>query len=417
MQIRRRLPAIAAAGGALALLVYLLLPRPIEVDVASARRGPLEVTIDEEGKTRIRERYVVSAPLAGRMSRVELHPGDNVTSHETILTTIEPVEPSLLNDRDLAEIEARVKSAQAAMDAARATELQATEQLQLADDNFERARKLFESRALSRHDYDAAEHGAAIAKERHRAAAFLVRQSEYELEVAKAAFVRSRPHTSETADHRRLDLKSPIDGQVLRVFVEDAGVVSPGTRLLEVGNPADLEIEVEILSADAVQVNPGAKVWIEHWGGSHVLTGRVRLIEPAGFTKISPLGVEEQRVRVVVDFVEPLEPRTRLGDSFRVEARIVIWSSTDVLKVPAGALFRSGDQWTTFRSLRGRAVQTAVEVGQSNGLETEIRSGLWAGDEVILHPSDWIADGGRVRSRTTPANQPANAIRNPDIAR
>jgi HlyD family secretion protein len=396
---RRSVPVIAGMAAGLAVLVYLLLPQPAEVDLAPVVRGPMQVTVDEDGKTRIRERYVISAPLSGRISRIELHPGDLVLSEKTLLAVIDPVDPALLNDRDRAEAEARVKGAEAARQRAAAALQEAKAVVELARHELERANKLMETRSISRQDFDSAEHKEAAATEQFRVATFGVRISEYELELSQAALLRSRPGFRGDTDAWRLHLHSPVDGCVLRVFQEDATVVSPGMRLLEVGDPADLEVEVDVLSTDAVKITPGADVLIENWGEATPLKGRVRLVEPAGFTRISALGVEEQRVLVFVTFVDPYESRRRLGDAFRIDARIVVWEAEDVLKVPAGALFRDGDVWAAFRARSGRANLTRIRVGQSNGIETEVLDGLQPGDEVILHPTDTVEDGIRIRRR------------------
>lgn len=394
-----RILALAGATAGLAGLVYLFLPEPPEVDLATVARGSMQVTVDEDGKTRIRERYVVSAPLAGRMSRIELHAGDAVIAGKTLLSTIEPADPSLLNDRERAEADARVKAAEAAGQRARATVEQAKEELELARHQFQRARNLIGSNAISRQDYDAAEHMEAAAREQLNAAEFAVQIAEFELSLAQAALLRTRPQSPGAPGAWQFELVSPIDGRVLRIFQEDATVVTPGMRLMEVGDPREMEVEVEVLSTDAVKIAPGANVWIEHWGGRPQLAARVRRVEPAGFTKVSALGVEEQRVLVLANFVNPYEQRSRLGDAFRVVARIVIWEADDVLKVPAGAMFRNGEDWAVFRVLSGRAVLTAVRVGYSNGIEAEVFEGLAPGDGVILHPTDKVRDGIRIRRR------------------
>lgn len=384
---------------ALAGLVYLFLPEPPEVDLATVARGSMQVTVDEDGKTRIRERYVVTTPLAGRMARIELHPGDVVIAGKTLLAAIEPTDPALLNEREQAESDARVNAAEAAGHRARATVGQAKEELELARHHFQRARDLIGSNAISRQDYDAAEHKEAAARDQLNAAEFAVQIADFELQLARAALLRTRPQSPSAPGAWRFELLSPIDGRVLRVFQEDAAVVTPGSRLLEVGDPTDMELEVEVLSTDAVKIAPGAKVWIEHWGDQPPLVARVRLVEPAGFTKVSALGVEEQRVLVLATFVDPYEKRSRLGDAFRVVARIVIWEADDVLKVATGAVFRNGEGWAVFRAQTGRAVLTAIKIGQSNGLESDVLEGIAAGDEVILHPTDRIRDGIRIRRR------------------
>jgi HlyD family secretion protein len=395
----RRLLLLLAALVAAGALVYAFLPAPVEVDVAPVTRGPLQVTVDADGKTRIKERYVVAAPLAGRLLRVDLHPGDAVTAGKTPLASIEPADPALLDVRARAEAEARVRAAEAAQDRAEAERGRARQADELARHDRERARQLAASHSASREELERVEHRERMAAEELRSAEFALRIAAFELEQARAALLRTRPDSPGELEDWRLTVLAPIDGRVLRVFQESATVVSPGTRLLELGEPADLEAEIDVLSADAVKVRPGARVLLERWGGDRPLQGRVRVVEPAGYTKISALGVEEQRVWVIVGLTDPPEARAALGDAYRVEARIVTWEGDDVLKAPAGAVFRHGDGWAVFLVRGGRAGLRPVQVGQSNGLETEILAGLEAGDRVIVHPGDRVRDGVVIRPR------------------
>lgn len=388
--------AVVVAGA----IAYAFVPGPVPVDLAKAVKGPLRVTVDEDGKTRIKERYTVAAPLSGRMLRVELHPGDRVKAGKTLLFTIEPTDPALLDVRARTEAEARVKAAEASKAVAAAKLDRARQALELATHDFERARQLLVSKAMTREDYDNAEHKERMAKEEVRTAQFGVQVAAFEVDIARAALVQTRPGASRENGNGRFDVHAPIDGSVLRVPQESAGPVTAGIKIIELGDPTDLEVEVDVLSADAVKVTPGARVFFEHWGGDETLQGRVRLVEPAGFLKVSALGVEEQRVNVIVDLTDPLEKRRTLGDAYRVEARIVVWEGDDVLKVPAGAVFRQDGGWAVFRSIGGRTERRAVSVGRTNGLETEILEGLEEGDEVVVHPSDRVKDGARVSQRT-----------------
>jgi HlyD family secretion protein len=398
-QLRRRL--VPLTGGLLltGLLGYAFWPRPAEMDLAPVVRGALKVTVDEDGKTRIRERFVVSAPLSGRLMRIALHPGDRVTAGKTLLAAIEPCDPGLLDDRARAEAAARVKAAEATrkqavpkLDRARAAHEHVAGELR-------RARLLLGGGSSSAQDYADWQQKERVAQEEWKTAQFAVQIADFELDLAKAALTRTRPRSPGDAETWRFDILAPVNGRVLRVFQESTAVVTPGQRLLEVGDPSDLEVEVDVLSSDAVRIAPGAQVFLEHWGGEVSLAGRVRLVEPAGFMKVSALGVEEQRVNVIIDFVDPPEKYARLGDAYRVEARIVVWSADDVVKVPAGALFRQGDDWTVYAVEDGRARLRRVEVGRSNGLETEVRSGLSEGEAVVLHPGDKIQAGTRVAVR------------------
>lgn len=397
--LRRAGPA-AVAGLVLAAIGWAFWPRPAEADLAGVARGPLRVTVDEEGKTRIRERYVVSAPLAGSLLRTPLKAGSPVAAGRTVVAVLEPGDPAFLNAREKAETEARVKATGAAVQQADARVAAAKQEHELAAGNLTRARASHAAGAISAEELQWAVVRELVRAEELRAAQFAARVAAFERDLAAAALIRSEPKSALPAEDRRLEVRSPVDGKVLRVFQESAAVVAPGARLLELGDPADLEVVIEVLSADAVRISPGDRVVVERWGGDRPLEGRVRLVEPAAFLKVSALGVEEQRVNVVADFTDPPDARRALGDAYRVEAKVVVWEAADVVKVPAGALFRGPDGgWAVFAVRGGRAARTAVELGHNNGVEAEVRSGLAAGDVVVLHPSDRIRDGGRVTGR------------------
>lgn len=399
-RVRRLLRMLAYAGLALAaaaLLAYAFLPQPAEVEIARVERGPLEVTVNEDGKTRIKERYLVVAPLGGELLRVRIHAGDPVRAGETILAAIQPSDPTLLDARALAEAEARVKAAEARLQHAQALSERAAASYSQANTRYTRIEKLLPSGAASRDEYDIALHGLRAATEDVHAGEFAVKIAEYELELAHAALIRTRANDPQSGN--RLEIRSPIDGEVLRVIRESGGMVAPGAQLMELGDPRDLEVEIDVLSADAVRIPPGAEVRLEHWGSAKPLAARVRLVEPQAFLKVSALGVEEQRVNVIADFIDPPETRARLGDAYRVEAKIVVWKGDDVLKVNAGALFRRDAGWAVYRIVDGQAALTKVEVGRTSGLETQIAGGLKAGDEVVAYPSDQIRDGVRVLPR------------------
>ncbi|MBX9789958.1 MAG: HlyD family efflux transporter periplasmic adaptor subunit [Pirellulales bacterium] len=419
----RRLIPILLAVLLIAGLTYAFWPRAVPVDVGQVVRGDLEVTVDEEGKTRIKERYTVSAPLGGRLRRIELDPGDEVRAGKTLLAVIEPNDPALLDKREQAEAEARVKAADASLQQATPRLEAARAGLEYAQSEFRRKRTLKERGGITESELEDAELLVRTRSQELKAAEFAVQIAKFELEQAQAALVRSRPDAADLDDDSsetegslnnapstaaarsaaapvpRIEIRSPITGRVLHVLEESAGVVTAGTGLIEVGNPVDLEIEIDVLSSDAVAIKPGALVRLVHWGGEYPLEGSVRLVEPAAFTKVSALGVEEQRVDVVVDFTDPPEKRTALGDGYRVEARIVVWQGEDIVKVPASALFRQGDDWAVFRVVGDRAVFTPIKLGHSNALEGEVLEGLSAGDVVIVHPSDTVVDGVKVIRR------------------
>jgi HlyD family secretion protein len=395
---RHRIFLVAVAIAIVAALALAFRPEPIPVDSAAATRGPLMVTVDEDGRTRIKEIHVVSTPLAGRLLRIELDPGDPVEAGKTLVAALDPGDPTLLDPRASAQAKAKVSAAQAALSQSEAN----LERARAADDRaqreLERKTVVWDKGFLSESEYDNVVFAARSAEKDLRAAESALQIARFELEQAEAALLHTRGSSGADGEFR-FEIRSPIDGRVLRIFQESSTVVAAGAPLLEVGDPRDLEVIIDVLSRDAVQIAPGAKVILEHWGGEAPLLGCVRIVEPAAFTKISALGVEEQRVNVLVDFSELPESRPTLGDAYRVEARIVVWEAGDVLKIPAGALFRHGENWAVFLVKDGKAVLREVEAGHANGLETEVLGGLEAGDEVILHPSDQIVDGRRVAPR------------------
>jgi HlyD family secretion protein len=398
-RLRRLFVQLVAGLLTAGFLAYSFWPRPIEVDVAQASRGSLRVTVDEDGKTRIKERYVVSAPLAGQLQRISLRAGDPVVAGKTMLAVIEPGDPALLDDRSRAQAEARVKAAEATRKQAVSRLDRARVAFNLSLKELQRYRQMMVGRETTYQDLENAEHKERMAQEDMKTAQFAIQIADFELDLARAALLRTRPRSPGDADTWRFEIHAPVSGRVLRVFQESSAIVTPGQQLLEVGDPSDLEIEIDVLSSDAVKIAPGAKVILEHWGGDAPLLGQVRVVEPSGFMKRSALGVEEQRVNVIIDFVDPPEKRRRLGDAYRVEARIVIWSAENVLKVPSGCLFRHGDDWAVYAISEGRAELRRLAVGRSNALETEITSGLEEGAVVILHPGDKIQPGIRVVSR------------------
>lgn len=397
----RRLVVLSAAALVLGAIAYAFRPQPIGVDVATVERGTLQVAVEEEGKTRIKERYVVSSPLAGRLLRIELKAGDRVVAGNTLLARIEPTDPALLDPRAQAEAEARVKAAEARLQQTTTEQEKALANLQFAEAELGRARQLFEAHSLSATQFEDKLLQQRARTQEYRSARFAEDIARYELELARAALLRTRTESNSQAEAANwfFHIHTPITGRVLRVFQESATVVSPGTALLELGDERDLEVVAEVLSRDAVNIHSGDKVLLEEWGGEKPLRGTVRLVEPSGFTKISALGVEEQRVNVIVDFDEPADARGGLGDGFRVEARIIVWEGRNVLKVPTGALFRHAGRWAVFVLEQGRAVLRPVELGRRNGFEAEVRSGLRAGEQVIVHPSDQVADGAAVFAR------------------
>lgn len=385
------------AAAVVALVAYTLWPRPVEVDLARIERGDLRVTVDEDGMTRIREKYVVSAPLAGRLARVTLDEGDEIIAGATALAAIDPSDPSLLDPRARAEAQSRIRAAEAGLERAQADLGRAGAALELAQNDLVRVREAFERDAAKRRELDEAVADATIRTQESRAAEFSLEIARFELEQARAAMMHSSDNT-DAADWR-FEIQAPISGRVLRVLQESAAVVQPGTPLLEVGDPRNLEVVVDVLTSDAVGIRPGTTVLLEHWGGEWPLSGAVRLIEPAAFTKISALGVEEQRVNVIIDLTDPPQQREALGDGYRVEARILTQEAMNVLKVPTGAVFRHADSWAVYVVESGRARRRNVELASRSGAEAQIRAGLDEGEMVILYPSDRVQEGTRIVQR------------------
>lgn len=386
----------------LAAVFYSFMPKPIEVDVGQVFRGLMQVTVDDDGETRVRERYIISAPLAGRLLRIKLDPGDKVELGD-VLMTIDPVAPDLLDPRTRAQAEAIVSAAESAVDRAKRELAISEANLEKAEKSYRRYEELSKIDSVAEADREEAERAVFTARHGKAASEASVSIAEFELEQARAAFLRTgdpgEREESQAGDDWNFVIHAPVDGKILRLYEESSGVVAMGTPLLEVGDPGDLEIKVDVLSQDAVKIQAGQPVEVRHWGGEAPLKGFVRLVEPSGFTKVSALGVDEQRVDVIVDLKTWPEGQEWLGDGFRIEASIVTWEEADALQVPAGALFRDGEQWCVFAIREGRAVKQFLELGPNNGNVAQVLSGLDEKTEVILHPGDRIVEGVRVVKR------------------
>jgi len=381
---RRWLP-YAGALLLVALIIAGLWPKPTPVETARAVVGPLRTTITEEGKTRIRDRYLVSAPVAGHLRRISLKAGDAVEAGRTVVAVVDPISSAMLDARGHAAAAARRDTAAANLERARAAH-------GFAEADLKRFERLFAGRMVTLRDVESARLGESSAAKEKAAAEGALRQAEAEL----ADFVpgaRSPGRTGRTLTQ----IVAPVTGRVLRVIEESTRAVSAGTPLMEIGNPADIEAVITVLSRDGATIAPGTLVELEQWGGGKPLPARVRFVEPAAFTKISALGVEEQRVNVIADILSPADQRLSLGDNFRVEGRIITWEAARTLKVPSGALFRRGAGWFTFVIDGGRARMKAVSVGPSSGPETQVLEGLAENDEVIVYPGDRVHDGERVK--------------------
>jgi HlyD family secretion protein len=376
-----------------ALLAVAFWPATVVVDVTVATRGPLVVTVDEEGQTRVKDRFVISTPVSGRVLRIDLEPGDAVKRGD-VVANVRAEAPSLLDARTRAETEAVVEAARAALGRSRAEEQRAKATLAQAERELGRVRELAAEELATAREVDGAQAEVDVASEALKAAAFAVRASSSELQRAEARLVSNAPDTAGV-----VTVTAPADGVVLRRIRESESVVPAGEPLLEIGDPEALEVVSDLLTTDAVRVQPGARATVEQWGGEPVLDATVRRIEPSGFTKISALGVEEQRVNVILDFADPASAWSALGDAYRVEVRIVVWEAADIVKVPTGALFRQGEDWAVYVVEGDRANATVVEVGHQTGREAEIISGVSEGQPVILHPGDTLSDGVSVERR------------------
>ena len=373
------------------------MPRAVPVDIAEVTRAPLAVTVEDEGKTRVRDRYLVSAPVAGYARRIDLKAGAAVSAGQ-VLAVIEPARSVPLDPRAQAQARAQERAAEAALAVAQNNARSAAAAAQLAQQELARTETLRQSNFVSAQALDAARNSEARAHAAAQAAQHAVTVARFDLQAARAA-VASTTRLPAGVRSEALDVRAPAAGQVLKVFHESEGAVAAGQPLVEIGNPESLEVEVEVLSTQAVKILPGAKVILDRWGSDEPVAGTVRTVEPSGHTKVSALGVEEQRVWVIVDFTSPRQAWQRLGDGYRVEARFILWQGNNVLQLPSSALFHHGKGWAVFRVEDGRARLTPVEIGQRAGLATQVLSGLSAGDRVVSHPDESISDGVRVKGR------------------
>ena len=389
----RRAAWLSLAAGVTILVVFAWLPKPVAVDMHVVRRGPMQIAVEDSGRTRVKDRHVVSAPITGNLSRIDLHPADSV-ERDGILARIEPLAPTLLDPRTKAETAARLAAVMAGARQAGASLERARLAAAKADNDLDETERLAKNGALSTHALEQAQFERRVRKEELSSAEFANQVAQHEIEVVRSTL---RRFSGGQTDEFRVT--SPARGRVLKVLRESAGVVQAGTPLLEIGDPAALEIVSDVLTADAVHIKPATRVAIERWGGSAPLSGHVRYVEPSAFTRLSALGIEEQRVNVIIDLDDPREKWAALGDGYRVETRIVIWQAGDVLAVPASAVFRQGDGWSVFAVSDNVAERRAIEVGKRNDAEFEVLGGLEAGTLIVLHPSERVTDGQRVAAR------------------
>lgn len=387
---------VAAALVVVVLLVLAFRPQPVDVDVAEVSQGAMRVTVQDEGRTRVRDEYVVSAPVGGRLLRIGYKAGAEMQAGDTVARIV-PGAPSFLDARAHAEARAGVQSAAAALSAAQSELERAEAQERFARTELERVTEMHARELIAVEAFDRARLQLRVAESALSSARESVRMREADLDAARIRLTQPGGQAGETAI---VEVVAPVSGRVLRVAMESESVIAAGAEIISLGDPENLEVVVEMLSTDAVQVRPGADVIIQNWGRENdSLRGRVRLVEPYGFLKISALGVEEQRVNVIVDFEGPREEWSSLGHGYRVEAAIVTWSAEDVVQAPVASLFRSGGQWAVFRVEDDTARLTPVSVGRDNGRTAEIVSGLRPGDTVVLYPGETLSDGTGVRRR------------------
>ncbi|WP_372610870.1 efflux RND transporter periplasmic adaptor subunit [Aquicoccus sp.] len=394
--------AVAVLVGA---LVYAFWPRPVLVDIGTVERRPMHVTIDEEGRTQVHNTFVVSTPVAGRLMRVTAQPGDRVEQGKTVVARMLPISPSALDARTREQANANVTAADAALRVAQADMNRALADQALAEGNLERTRRLFENGIASKAALERDETALRLAQANVDTARAAISMRIAELNNAQAQLIGFDDQGLARAIANRAEeatpLRAPTDGVILRIMQESETTLSAGTPVMEIGNVSDdLEIVAELLSTDAVRIEEGAPVIIENWGGENALEGEVKRVDPWGFTKFSALGVEEQRVRVTIGFLSPIEAREGLGHGFRVEVRIVVWETGNALTVPASSLFRSSEDWAVFHvTPAGRIEKRIVKVAANNNISAAIADGLSEGERIVIYPSATLSDGVRVAQR------------------
>lgn len=383
MQMPRKTGLFIIIALIIAAIIYGFLPGPVSVETVKIKKGYMKVDIEEEGRTRVKDRFIVSAPVAGYALRIDLDVGDLVNKGDTV-TKLEPLRSNVLDPRSRAAAEASIMAAKENVLVAKADSAFSQKEL-------ERVKALHKDGLVSQEKLDAV-NAEALGKEAAlRSSEFSVEVAQYELDAANTALKYSAMDPDEFAE--KVQIKSPVSGHVLKVNHKSEGVVQGGEALVEIGDPKMLEVEVDVLSADAVRIRPGTPVLFERWGGDEPLKGNVRVIEPIGFTKISALGVEEQRVLVISDIISPPEEWKQLGDGYRVEAAFILWEAEDILQVPSSALFRYEDGWAVFVIKDKKALLRKIVPGRRNGLSAQVVSGIAMGDTVIIHPSSSIEDG------------------------
>ncbi|MDA9479628.1 secretion protein HlyD [Bradyrhizobium sp. CCBAU 65884] len=399
--------ALAAIAGGLAWFAW---PRPVLVDLATVAKGPIEVTADDDGKTHVRHVYTVSAPIAGKVLRIShplgeqgpsLHVGDEVVANQTVVALMQPALPGFIDVRSRDQLQAEVLAADAAIQQQEAEVQRIQAALDFSKTEFQRAQALLRTQSTSAQAFDKAKFEVATS-EANLASAKAQVEMRRAVRTSLAARLMDPANAAPSAEPTCcIRVLAPASGRVLAILQDSEATVLPGTRLVDIGNPLDLEVVADLLSTDAVQIKVGAPVRIDGWGGQ-TIKGKVVRVDPAGFLKVSALGIEEQRVRVTIDFSDPPQAWSQLGHDYRVVVHVTTWSAQGVVAVPVSALFRQGDQWAVFADENGRARAKPVQIGHRNNRFAEVMSGLTEGDQVVVHPSDRIADGSRIAQRGVP---------------
>ncbi len=376
-------------------LVYGFLPSPVPVETIIVSRGPFQVVIEEEGKTRLKDRFEISAPVAGTLCRLDWDVGDSVQAGQK-LCEIAPLKSVLLDPRSKADAEDRVAAAEASLRTAKAKIVADTASAEFARSEYRRIKQVYDKKLVSHSELERAKADNRRADANLESARYAAETARYSLKEVRNALSHFAAAGNELAGERVI-IHSPVKGQVLAVYQESQGAVAAGQLLMEVGNPQALEVMVEVLSADAVRIQPGMAVEFDRWGGEQSLTGQVHVIEPVGFTKVSALGVEEQRVRVIVDITSAAEQWARLGDGYRIDTKFILWQGEDILQIPENALFRHGDGWAVFvANPNNKAELRKVEPGKRSGLHAQVLNGLNEGEAIITHPEERIEDGRKI---------------------
>lgn len=378
---------VAAISGLVVagILVFVMKPSPLQVDAESIGRGELVITLDEEGMTRVRNGFTVASPVNGRVERIGLDEGDFLQKNSVVARITSPP----LNSREYEEAEARSRSAEAVLEAARAAERQVKVDLDQSAKKYNRYKNLYRKGAVAAETFEDVKTAWEVLQKQYQAAVQNVESARYDLKAARSLI-------SPSGEGGTVAVLAPEGGKVLRVFEKSERVVSAGTPLVEMGDPEDIEVVIDVLSSDAVKVEPRMSVQVEEWGGGSMLSGSVRTVEPAAFTKISALGIEEKRVNIVADLDEP---ESRLGDNYRVQAKIILWQGDDILQVPVSSIFRGEEGWNVFVIKGGKAIRQPLTIGKRGAYYAEVIEGLEEGDEVVVHPTNDLEDGMRVKVR------------------